>query len=376
MSEQDRRQAQAIGILESNEKRDFSRFNQGLVISALATLQGINSELYDEWIERIARVMTIGTGQVIPQEELRNVVDAIATSDADIRRGTQAGVEQIQDTPEEERGGLIADFTPLSEFPPDPGDDDTLPPLLGGITDEETRLGLEPSAKQRQLGISAGTLEPYRQGDQFDFAPLGSTRIQAEQRRLQRAGLLEKGEYTPGFWDIPTSQAMAVAMGFGNQGQVTFRQVLDQLALLKPKKSDLGDPAPLFPDPASIAQDVKATFRQRLGREPTASELRELGAALGGFETQSLEQQAELAATGRIAPEFTSAIVAGAPISGGKVATPGTPVIVDPIARFLELFDKRFGPEEARNRRVVDVANQRRSVMSSLTTMQALIEGG
>ena len=367
MSEQDRRRTQAIGILEKNEKRDFSQFNELSVFRALATLKEIDSELYDEWIERIARFVTIGSGQVAEQAGLRDAVDATIAGDVAVREGTQRGVAITQATPEEEKSALDPGrFTPT---PAVPDEEEDLPRLLGAVEG--------PGVVGAGGGVG-GLRDRYRFGDHvLPFASLGNLRIQNLQRQMERAGLLDKGDYTPGFWDRPTRDGMELAMGFGNEQNRTYQTILADLALIQPNKAELGDPAPLSPDPASIAQEVKATFRQRLGREPSASELRELGSALGGFETESLAQQAELAATGRITPEFTSATLpGGSQISGGKVAVPGTPVIVDPRARFLELFDQRFGPEVARNRRVIDVANQRRSVMSSLTTMQALIEGG
>ena len=363
MTEQGRLGA-AVKILELNEGRDTSQFNIGLVTRALVTLQELNPELYEEWVDKIA--VKLGTSQA----SIRNSVQGLVEADA---AGTTERVTATDPT----TGLSLGD---LPEPPPAPAEDENLPPILGRVPDPD-RLSLEPSPLQRQLGVTPGTLEPYRFGDHVDpFASLGGIRIRDLQLQLERAGLLEKGEYHISFWDIPTGNAMQLAMQFANEGGVTYQAMLTQLSLIQRSKSELGDPAPLSPDPASIAQDVKATFRQRLGREPSASELRELGAALGGFETQSLEQQAELATTGRLEPDFTdlepSALQQQLGIAPGQVATPGTPTIVDPVARFLELFDKRFGPEEARNRRVFDTANQRRSVMSSLVTMQSLIEGG
>lgn len=366
MTEQGRLGA-AVKILELNEERDLSQFNIGLVTRALVTLQELNPELFEEWIDKIAAKLSTSPASV------RNSVQGLVEADA-------AGLtERVASTDPDTGDSLLGGFTPLTEQPVATAEgDDNLPPILGRDPDPQRRT--DPSPLQRQLGITR-TLEPYRLGDHVDpFASLGGIRIRDLQLQLERAGLLEKGEYHISFWDIPTGAAMQLAMGFANEGGVTYQAILTQLSQIQLSKSELGDPALLSPDPASIAQDVKATFRQRLGREPTASELRELGAALGGFETESLEQRAELTATGRIEPGFTdlepSALQQQLGVTPGRVAVPGTPVVVDPIARFLELFDKRFGPEEARNRRVFDTANQRRSVMSSLTTMQALIEGG
>ena len=367
MTEQGRLGA-AVKILEQNEERDLSQFNIGLVIRALVTVQELNPGLYREWVDKIAA--KLNTSQASVQNSVQGLIEADAAG----------STERIAATDPTTGESLLGGFTPLTGQPADPGDDPDLPPILGRVPDPG-RIPLEPSLLQRQLGVSAGTLEPYRLGDHVDpFASLGGIRIRDLQLQLVRAGLLEKGEYHVSFWDLPTGAAMQLAMGFANEGGVTYQAMLTQLSLIQRSKSELGDPAPLSPDPARIAQDVKATFRQRLGREPSASELRELGAVLGGFETQSLEQRAELTATGRIEPEFAdlepSALQQQLGVTPGRAAVPGTPVVVDPVARFLELFDKRFGPEEARNRRVFDTANQRRSVMSSLTTMQALIEGG
>ena len=349
MSRHGIRLTRALETLEENEERDFSQFNEALVITALATVKELAPELYDEWIEKIARHVTIGSGQVAEKSGLRAAVDELIAADEAVSTGIN--LENVGE-----------------DVPAAPVEVENLPRPLGGVTEEAF------------FGGPRGLVEPYRLGDQFDLASAGNLRIQAEQRKMERAGLLKKGDYQPGFWDIPTSDAMALAMGYGNQQRVTFDKVLERLALL-PKDVELRDPAPLSPDPASIAQEVKATFRQRLGREPSASELRELGSALGGFEEESLAQQVqqvELVKAGGVVPasDFTTVDFEGTPIGVRSPLSAPTPVFVDPIARFLELFDKRFGPEEARNRQVIDVANQRRSVMSSLTTMQALIEGG
>lgn len=332
----------AIKILEQNEERGLSQFNIGLVTRALVTLQELNSGLFEEWVDKIAA--------------------KLSTSQTSVRNSVQGLIEA--DTGE----SLLGGFTP----PPDVVDDPDLPRILGRV----------PDPPQRFLAGTTGAIEPYRFGDHVDpFASLGGIRIRDLQLQLERAGLLEKGEYHISFWDIPTGDAMKLAMGFANEKGVNYKAMLTQLALDPFKKSELRDPAPLTPDPASIAQEVKATFRQRLGREPSASELREMGAALGGFEEESQAQQAqqaELAKAGGIPSpsDFTTVDFEGETIGVRSPPPPATPVEVDPVARFLELFDKRFGPEEARNRRVFDTASQRRSVMSSLTTMRALIEGG
>ena len=348
MSRHGIRLTRALETLEENEERDFSQFNEALVITALATVKELAPELYDEWIEKIARHVTIGSGQVAEKSGLRAAVDELIAADEAVSTGIN--LENVGE-----------------DVPAAPVEVENLPRPLGGVTEEAF------------FGGPRGLVEPYRLGDQFDLASAGNLRIQAEQRKMERAGLLKKGDYQPGFWDIPTSDAMALAMGYGNQQRVTFDKALERLALL-PKEVELADPPLLLPDAASIAQEVKATFRQRLGREPRPAELREMAGQLTGFQQVALEQAEVLQ---DLEGETTQPLpMRPAPPQLGADRTPlvaplTTPgVAVDPIARFLELFDQRFGPEVARNRRVIDVANQRRSVMSSLTTMQALIEGG
>jgi hypothetical protein len=231
------------------------------------------------------------------------------------------------------------------------------------------------------------------------------TEIRRIQKDLERAGLLEPGTYQPGLWDTPSKEAYTTALGMANESGDPVQTVLNYMATLpKQPKTDetearLKEIRQFVPsDPATLAQTVKKTFRSMLGREPTPAEVRQMAAQLGGFEKGAFNEE-----TGRLediadAQEMEEALAGAA---GGSQVLPGSPVkgpqapgtgpgsggdsafvnlpdavpSIDPVARFLELFDQKYGPEMKRNDAVAEYATQRQNLLQSLVTMSSMIGG-
>jgi hypothetical protein len=214
---------------------------------------------------------------------------------------------------------------------------------------------------------------------------------------------LKRNTYIPGFWDNPSQEAYYTALAYANQSGDHVRDTLTRLATM-PKPPEPAQPREVRQftpsDPAVIAQEVKATFRQRLGREPRPEELNVMSAHLGVFEQLAFEAESQVLANQfeaqeqamaredafanrpgprveDIDPHQSPEVARVAPPvgPGGEpfVTLPPSPAAVDPVARFLEEFDRRYGPEVARNRAVAETANQYGNVMQSLLTMQALV---
>lgn len=166
----------------------------------------------------------------------------------------------------------------------------------------------------------------------------------------------------------------------------------------------------LSPDPDTLSQVVKQAFRNQLGREPTAQEVRSLmsslaGEFLGQFETQEAIDKAAfeqgIAATdasrGPIDPETGERTVVPLdrpdPTVGGGLGPHGLSrttadtfrtvdnpleqiVGVDPISSFQEDFEARFAEELARGRQRVTQRDARRSIMGSIFAIDAAVGGG
>jgi hypothetical protein len=107
-------------------------------------------------------------------------------------------------------------------------------------------------------------------------------------------------------------------------------------------------PTYLAPDYATLAQRVKQTFRQNLGREPTESELAGLADELSSYHRQAFEAEVEQAQQDWQSRQF--AMEGGInqhPFASGFDTTPepGQVEAVDPLARFNERFDEAYQPD-------------------------------
>lgn len=148
---------------------------------------------------------------------------------------------------------------------------------------------------------------------------------------FQRAGLVPD-TMSPRYWTEDATAALRESLAFANLNGIVdpfeaVGQYGQQLAAAREASAPKFTPSPdLIPDYASMAQEVKATFRKRLGRDPEEPELAQLVSEIGGWdrEARDAEMAAELAS-------FEG--------TGGTVQT------VDPVARFQEAFEQRYANE-------------------------------
>lgn len=353
------------------------------ILTALAVLREYDTGKYNEWTGKMATgISTQNPSSPASQSDIDQTVSAL------FGPSPSSGDQAAQAPTGGSQSGLFG-FPPIPPPPPEESQSRVAAPepYLGGVSTVPGQTN--PLSGKYGYRQSAGF---YRYEDQFQFQSKGPVAIRKLQVELERAGLLKKGTYTPGFWDQPSADAMAGAMGYANRGGTTWQSVVDQLKLMPQpaaEKATFVPPPKLMPDPASLNQSVKARFRQALGREPSEGELNQYARQLSGL--YSAQQDQEIAEA-RIAFEQQQALDEGggatplvSPLSGKyqyrqvgggetpAVLGPRTVQVIDPQARFAEVFDQRYGPEIRRNDRVEDLEGSRVNVMQSLLTMQGLV---
>ncbi|MFW5899098.1 MAG: hypothetical protein ACOCUN_01370, partial [Jiangellaceae bacterium] len=245
----------------------------------------------------------------------------------------------------------------------------------GGGADEDPFIGVpqdftrEPSAEdQRRYGWrtfqgqadGAPDREPlYRESDAR--APYGwsESRIARLQDSLVEANLLE-GEFARGWFDGPTRQAYASALGFANSRTQDVVVTLDQLAQQREQQRQediersvtaFQPDVPLPPDRASLRQRARETLIQsgRRSWQIDEDEIAEMVDVLSGefkrarrVEEERQRRQHEAQVRAETAPPGQD--VAEADLSDLEQ--------VDPLARFDEWFQDEYGEEtEAREQR-------------------------
>jgi hypothetical protein len=196
------------------------------------------------------------------------------------------------------------------------------------------------------------------------------------QQRLVDAGLMDPDSYYAGVWTGAEAGAMLEAMGISNVSGKTVDATIDYLIANLPESTKdqrrraaalkIYQAAPFItPDPASLTQTVKVAMRGELGREPTTEDYRLLtsGLSQAAFE----DYQAQEAYNRAVFDANLAVGETGAPVPVGSVPD------VDPVARFREAFDQRFGPEKAFIEGQADNLRNMDNVFASLRTMGNLI---
>ena len=204
--------------------------------------------------------------------------------------------------------------------------------MAGGGQPVEVIGGYWTESKRRDALES-----PYHEGD--DFAVLEAMNTEQLARFQDTAvalGLVR--EVIPGRLDDSTLNAMGTLMALGNRQQTPWQSVLDGIqksgGLANRGAAEQFDrPTYMAPDYATLAQEVKATFRKRLGRDPDEAEMGLLVGELQGWDRQSFDAEVS-AREGDFVNQQTAGQQAG-----------GTQQGVDPLARFQQVFEQRYANE-------------------------------
>ena len=222
--------------------------------------------------------------------------------------------------------------------------------------------------QQEQAGDSAaGGWEPYYEGADFDMLRNMSTE---ELARFQDAAVANglTREIVPGHIDDGTISGMQTLMALGNRQSTSWQTVLDGIVEIggvpgSGAGGDEFDPKPyLAPDYATLAQQVKSTFRQRLGREPDQAEMAELVGELQGWNKGAYDAEVQY---GQAQFDDDDGIP-------GVEEPPQELDNVDPVSRFQELFDERYSGEIDFREDQAAAPGRRASVQGAMDTISQM----
>lgn len=226
----------------------------------------------------------------------------------------------------------------------------SLPPPIGGVAPPP--LDISDPRVNEQLSSDRPSVI-YREGDDYTYFEAMPLELRVRlQDQLVSLGLSDgviRGEL-----DNATIGGMAKLMALANRSGTTWRATLNRLVklnddgLLNTGSSAKVNPY-LPPDYASLAQRVKATFRDALDRDPTQAEMQlTVNELFGDFREQYDAEQA----TG-----------AGREVSVSQV---------DPIARFQEAFEARYKPEVEQIELEQDVQTTARDAQSQADSIASI----
>lgn len=283
---------------------------------------------------------------------------------------------------------------------PPPNLDEMLRPVLADLESAAAQLAPSPIGVPDDFEAVTGTAPPgamrfgeadprssgriqkvkprYFEGDQLTPAGQDPAAIGRIQARLVEAGLLDPDGYWAGFWDSATSDAYLGVLGYANQRGSSADQALSDLIASVPDsvkearnraklaKVFVADPF-VEPDKATLAQDVKAMFRQKVGRDPRPDELAEMSSALGSDYRAAYD--AQVAAERSLFEAEQQAAETGVPQTAQAFSS------VDPSARFAQLFDERYGPEMDFIDDQETVARNTQNIMGNLTRITQMLGG-
>lgn len=186
------------------------------------------------------------------------------------------------------------------------------------------------------VGIRGVNTEVYFAGDEIAELRALTTEDRVRlQEQLVAVGLASEVFY--GEIDEATVRGFASVLAMANRSGDNWRATLGRLATSSSAEREAAqefEPQPyLKPDYATLAQRVKQTFRDELGRDPDDYEMQQLTAELSGFDALAYEREQELAAMAH-GQQVTPGVQAG-----------GAVTAVDPLSRFREIFEQRYAGE-------------------------------
>lgn len=217
----------------------------------------------------------------------------------------------------------------------------------------------------RPTTLQGGNPAYYEGADIEVLSAMNTEELSRFQDTLVAYGIVR--EVVPGRLDDATINGMSTLMSLGNRQGVRWQSVLD--GVVRGGGLSGGKTAEQFeartylkPDYATLAQDVKDTFRKRLGREPDEYEMQQLTGELTGYYSLANEAQTELDRM-QFEQQATPGVQAG-----------GTVQAVDPMARFQQLFDEKYKGEMAFNVDKEDAQISRAVVESGTNTLDQMID--
>ena len=225
---------------------------------------------------------------------------------------------------------------------------------------------LVPATERRSPG--SGTFDPppsgpiYYEGDEQSILRGLTTEDRVRlQEQMVAIGRLTNPLY--GEADGRTLNSFKEILAMANLEGEEWRTTLGRVATDPRLQGQDGDepqfdPKPyLAPDYATLAQEVKSTFRQRLGREPDQAEMAELVGELQGWNKGAYDAEVQYGQS-----QFDDDD--GIP---GVEEPPQELSNVDPVSRFQELFDERYSGE-------LDIVERKAAVPGKRASVQGAVD--
>jgi len=224
---------------------------------------------------------------------------------------------------------------------------------------------LVPATERRSPGYGTPPPDgwtPYYEGESFEVLRRMNTEDLARfQDTIVAQGVVR--EIIPGYVDDRTIGGMEKLMALGNRRGASWESVRNEIVRIGGMPGQNGDepqfdPKPyLAPDYATLAQEVKSTFRQRLGREPDQAEMAELVGELQGWNKGAYDAEVQYGQS-----QFDDDD--GIP---GVEEPPQELSNVDPVSRFQELFDERYSGE-------LDIVERKAAVPGKRASVQGAVD--
>jgi len=226
------------------------------------------------------------------------------------------------------------------------------------------------AATENRYKFNAGP--KYAAGDEVKlFWGKSPEYVASIQQLLIEGNILKENEVTHmGEWGMAEESVIRNQMIAADERGLSIQQWLEHVAEnpLPDGGNQTGFVTPVrqVPDYATLSQDVKATMRARLGREPEPYEMGDLVRQMESDHYADYQQQTEGA---RMEWEARQRA-----IETGETQSTGTIQNVDPFARFKETFDKKYQPEIDRNQEVDESRFNVGSLMSNLAGLEQAVQ--
>ena len=185
-----------------------------------------------------------------------------------------------------------------------------------GFPDDYTPPSREVRVEGKGWATAPGSPPRYMDGDEIMPASYAPERIAQLQAQMVKVGLIPpRGKYRPGYWDDTSRNAFKDLLAFSNYRNVDYNEALAQMAADPATGAMFGEGdgrerAPLtvrVSSPDEIAQVIRATARDVIGRKLSDEETQRIVSAYQQQETAFQQQAYNMDDTGGTVVEPPSA---------------------------------------------------------------------
>lgn len=238
--------------------------------------------------------------------------------------------------------------------------------------------------------IEADSKPRYFEGDESKPAIGPPEEIARLQKRMVSAGVLQS-EFHLGVWDQTSQSAYTRLLAHANaRGQDVEQSIVEyQNANIRPEEQlpEFSPDTYIKPDYAELENAVKDTVEKRLGRDANPGDIAELTSRLQKHYRDEYDVNTEVARRQYergVAEQTQVSMTPAESIVAEEEGTGPSPEAfdmgeiesVDPTARFLQEFDKRFEDEEAMIERREQGEENRNLLQDGFSGLRRALAGG